>query len=99
MARRPSGSVIMKMMSSTSSTSIIGVTLMSACREPPLETPIAMLLVLVRLDAARLLGDGVDDADARLPRDLDGLLHPGERHVAVRLEVQNLVDAAPHVDV
>src|SRR5215469_18474555 len=100
MARRPRGSVIMKMIRSTRSTSIIGVTLMSACSEPPLETPIAISVVLVfGFEAAGLLGDRVDHAHAGLPSDLDGLLNPRERHVGVRLEEQNLVAAPPGVDV
>src|SRR5215472_11250113 len=100
MARRPRGSVIMKMMSSTSSTSIIGVTLMSACRLPPLETPIAILLVsFVWLHAARLLGDGRYDSDSGLPRDLDRLLYPGERDLGVRLEIENLVRGPAGEDV
>src|SRR5579859_395881 len=90
----------MKMIRSTRSTSIIGVTLMSACSEPPLETPMAISVVLVfGFKTASLLGNRVDHAHARLPRDLDGLLHPRERHVGVRLQIQNLVDRPAGVHV
>src|SRR5690348_6352976 len=90
----------MKMIKSTRSTSIIGVTLMSACSDPPLETPMAISVVLVfGFEAARLLGDRVDHADARLPPDLDGLLHSRKRHVGIRLQEQDLVYRPARVDV
>src|SRR5690348_9786085 len=101
MARRPRGSVIMKMIKSTRSTSIIGVTLMSACSEPPLDTPMAISVVLVvcGCHTAGLLGDRVDHAHPGLPADLNGLLDPREWDVGVRLEVQNLVRRPARVDV
>src|SRR6266545_6350089 len=95
---RDSGWVIMKMISSTSRTSIIGVTLMSDWT--PLELPvlIAMSLLLLLTLVAGLeqpgalgLGDGSHHPHSGATRRLDGLLDPGVLELVVRLEVQDLV--------
>src|SRR4051812_14709127 len=94
---RDSGWVIMKMISSTSSTSIIGVTLMSDWTPPEFPLVIAMslllLLVLVGLEqrGALGLGDGGHHPDPRATRRLDGFLDLGVLELIIRLEVQDLV--------
>src|SRR5919108_655767 len=86
----------MKMISSTRSTSIIGVTLMSDWTPPELPVLIAMsllLLILVRLEQPALvgLGDGCHHPDTGPTGRLYGLLHFGVFQLVVGLEVQDLV--------
>src|SRR6266536_3442926 len=101
---RDSGWVIMKMISSTSSTSIIGVTLMSDWTPPEFPALIAMslllLLVLVGLEQPGVpgLGDGRHHPHAGAARRLDGLLDPGILELVVGLEVQDLVLGARGID-
>src|SRR4051812_10332913 len=95
-AFRDKGWVIMKMISSTRSTSIMGVTLMSDWTPPDEPVVIAMsllLLLVVGLEqpARDRLGDGCHHPDARLPRRLDRVLDPRVLQLVVRLEVQDLV--------
>src|SRR5690349_21112151 len=100
-ALRESGCVIMKMISSTSSTSISGVTLMSELRpSPPPVGPIAMGSAPLFLFDERLflLGDGADHPYTRLPGDLDGLLDAPKRDVLVRLQEQDLVRGTTFVE-
>src|SRR5215212_7727383 len=92
---RDSGCVIMKMISSTRSTSIIGVTLMSDCT-PPEEVPamaMLLLLLLVVPEHDRLvgLGDGGHHPHAGAPGGLDRFLHLRILQLVVGLEVENLV--------
>src|SRR6188472_3613924 len=96
-AMRLKGWVIMKMISTTRSTSIIGVTLMSDCT-PPEEAPavIAILLLLLLVFIAehdRLVRfrDRSHDPDAGAPRRLRRFLHLGVLQLVVGLEVQDLV--------
>src|SRR3954466_7323526 len=91
------GWVIMKMISSTRSTSIIGVTLMSDVT-PPEEAPavIAILLLLLLVITAEhdrfvRFGDRCHDPDAGTSRRFDRFLHLGVLQLIVGLEVQNLV--------
>jgi hypothetical protein len=84
------------MISSTSSTSIIGVTLMSDCSAPDAPEVIARaLLLLVRVVAEVhhlvRLRDGGHHPDPRAPGRLDRILHLGVLELIVRLEVQDLV--------
>src|SRR5689334_23379798 len=100
-ALRERGCVIMKMISSTSSTSISGVTLMSELRpSPPPVGPIAMGSAPRFLFHERrfLLGDGADHPYTRLPGDLDGLLDAPKRDVLVRLQEQDLVRGTTFVE-
>src|SRR6185503_10612928 len=106
-AFRDSGCVIMKMISSTSNTSIIGVTLMSEFTPPELPAVIAISLLLLLgalllgfLEQARhgWLRDRRHDADSCLPRGLDRVLNPGVFQIVVGLEVQNLVLVPVSVD-
>src|SRR4029453_12289646 len=99
-AFRASGCVIMKMISSTSNTSIIGVTLMSWFTPAELPAVIAMslflllgalLLSLLEQASRDRLCDGRHDADASLSRGLDRVLNAAVLQVVVGLEVQNLV--------
>src|SRR5882724_2143558 len=99
-AFRASGCVIMKMISSTSSTSIIGVTLMSEFTPPELPAAIAMLVLLllgpvgrglVEQPAVDRLCDGRHDPDTRAARRFHRVLDLGVLQVVVGLEVQNLV--------
>src|SRR5436309_12028980 len=101
-ALRDIGWVIMKMISSTSSTSISGVTLISELSPSrPLVDPIAIgsapFLLLLR-ERLLLLGDGADDALAGLADELDRLLYAAELDVLVGLEEQDLVLRARLVD-
>src|ERR1700675_75073 len=80
-AIRESGCVIMKMISSTRSTSIIGVTLMSDCNPPDAPVVIAMSLLLLLLlvgaehHGLARLGDGRHHPHTGPPRRLHRLLH------------------------
>src|ERR1044072_1141273 len=74
---RSMGCVIMKITSSTSSTSMKGVMLMSLFIPPPPPAAMAMLVVLLwhRRGGHRLLvGDGGDHGDAGVPRHADRFL-------------------------
>src|SRR3954466_15577290 len=91
------GWVIMKMISSTRSTSIIGVTLMSDVT-PPEEAPAVIAILLLPLlvitaehDGLVRFGDGCHDPDAGAPRGFDRFLHLGVLQLVVGLEVQDLV--------
>src|SRR3954469_19873886 len=95
-AIRESGCVIMKMISNTRSTSIIGVTLMSDCTpaDPPVVIAMSLLLlVLVVREQGRLVGlsDGSHHANPCPAGGLDRFLHPGVLQLVVGLEVQDLV--------
>src|SRR3954453_9434459 len=87
----------MKMISSTRSTSIIGVTLMSDWT--PAEAPVVIamlllpLLLVVRNEHGGLvgLGDGSHNPNPRPPGGFDGFLDLAVLQLIVRLEVQNLV--------
>src|SRR5919108_956568 len=87
----------MKMISSTRSTSIIGVTLMSDWTPPELPVVIAMSLLLLLFlglreqSSFRGLGDGCHHPDTRPASGLHSLLHLGVLQVVVGLEVQDLV--------
>src|SRR5215216_6327599 len=80
-AIRESGCVIMKMISSTSSTSIIGVTLMSDCTPADAPVVIAMslllLLVVAEQNGSVRLRDGSHHPHASAPRGLHRFLYPG----------------------
>src|SRR5215210_2460084 len=95
-AIRESGCVIMKMISNTRSTSIIGVTFMSDCTpaEPPVVIAMSLLLlVLVVREQGRLVGlsNGSHHANPCSASGLDRLLHSGVLQLVVGLEVQDLV--------
>src|SRR5215217_6979509 len=94
-AIRESGCVIMKMISSTSSTSIIGVTLMSDCTPADAPVVIAMslllLFVLTEDHASVRLGDGSHYPDTGPAGGLHRLLYLGVLELIVRLEVEDFV--------
>ena len=103
---------MMKMISSTSSTSIIGVTLMSF--DSPVLPPVVIAMRFSygllagavvgnvprhgRLGAGLLIRDGADDAHAVVRRDVDRVEHLGVVEILVRLDVENLVRGARVVD-
>src|SRR5579862_5786438 len=105
-AFRESGMMIMKMISSTSSTSIIGVTFGSLVSAPRWPVDIAMLLPsfdlvghrIVALDdrsgAGHLFGDHPGHADAVVSGDVNGRHDLAVVQVLVRLEVHDLVLSA-----
>src|SRR3954470_2367874 len=87
----------MKMISSTRSTSIIGVTLMSDCTVPDVvPVPMAMLLLLLLLIVREYghlvrLRDGGHHAHPGAAGRLDRFLHLDVLELIVRFEVQDLV--------
>src|SRR3982751_6428317 len=86
----------MKMISSTRSTSIIGVTLMSDCTpaEDPVVIAMSLLLLLrVRSEHGGLvgLGDRCHDPDARSASGLDRLLDLAVLQLIVGFEIEDLV--------
>src|SRR6476661_856975 len=94
---RESGCVIMKMISSTRSTSIIGVTLMSDCTPADAPVVIAMSLLLLLLRVRRehgilvRLGNGGHDPNTRPPGGFHCFLNLAVLQLVVGLEVEDLV--------
>src|SRR6187455_2899333 len=100
MVCRLSGWMIMKMIRSTSSTSIIGVTLMSEFRPPPPPAAIAISVLLAGAaqHATLLFGHRGQHPDPGTARHFDGLLDLGVLHGHVGLEIQHLILGAGRVD-
>src|SRR5215210_8142819 len=93
----------MKMISSTRSTSIIGVTLMSDCTPADAPVVIAMSLLLLLLVPAEYhvsvrLGDGSHHPHPGLAGGLNRFLHLGVLQLVVGLEVEDLVLGAGRED-